>query len=91
MSKNVRQALEGVPGVSISLPGLLKHLVRDGDGQTISLTVRERADVQSREWWTLSWTDETHRHFSACAQTLGLLLERAAQMIVDANEATWGE
>jgi hypothetical protein len=63
-----------LPGVSISLPGLMQHLMwSQGQPASVSLTLEYRSDVDTSQWWTLRWGDQF-----ATGKTLELCLFRAA-------------
>lgn len=49
-----------------------------------TLTVAYRHDVQTRQWWTLTWVSEGGERRSVEASSLGLLMERAAAIELEA-------
>lgn len=75
-----------------SLVLALRDLVREGC--LVTLGVRPRHDVASREWWTLTWeyqSTEGHlpeRH-TVEAQYLDVLLRRAAGRLNDLEARPW--
>ena len=62
-----------LPGVSISLPKLLRELLWAADKKSVTLSLEYRADVSGCEWWEIRWGDQF-----AVATTLELCLFRAA-------------
>jgi hypothetical protein len=73
------------PWSSISPARFLRDVAANGEA---TLTVRERRDVPTRLWWTLTWYDERGRGHSEAAQDLALLMRRAASTELAAR-ATW--
>ena len=72
----VNAARNHTPWSAIKLAELMRDLATEG--ADVTLTCDARPSVASRFWWTLKWTTEDGRRWTADAQTLDLCLWRAA-------------
>jgi len=74
----------------IDLEYLLRDLAwnerKDHAKKTVILKVVFRHDVTSKMWWTLEWTAQNGERKALGAQSLDLLLWRAAQLELESRE-----
>lgn len=62
-----------LPGVTVSIPKLMHHLMWLVQPMRASIEVEYREDVETGQWWTVRWGEQF-----AAAQRLELALFRAA-------------
>lgn len=90
---DVRRRREATPWARVDLPSFMREVSLNGDhspqqaGPPVTLTLRYRHAVSTREWWTLSWTGTDGEQYSVESQDFDLLCWRAAEVEMRARAA----
>lgn len=84
----VRARRENAPWAKINPVAFMVEMSMNGPGSEVTLTVRNRPEVLSRRWWTISWVGEDKQRHEESAQELDLCMWRAVEREIQAQEAT---
>src|SRR4051794_24027912 len=86
-----RRRREATPWARVNLPAFMREMSWNGEhsaqqaGPPVTLTLRYRHAVSTREWWTLEWTGEDGERHTAESQDFDLVLWRAAELEIRAR------